>query len=118
MNPTDHTPTHGRYVGGCRCEGCTAANRDYMRWYKKNRHMIKKTTPDSQLAPGKLSIRPLLAAIHHVDDAVTAERIGVTRTTIFRWKREGLTLRSADQAACKLGYHPYLIWGNDYWHAK
>ena len=80
--------------------------------------MIKKTTPDSQLAPGKLSIRPLLAAIHHVDDAVTAERIGVTRTTIFRWKREGLTLRSADQAACKLGYHPYLIWGNDYWHAK
>jgi hypothetical protein len=115
---TTHTPSHGRYAEGCRCKGCTQANRDYMRWYRKNSHLIKRTARESQLAPGKLSIRPLLAAIDHIDDATTAERIGVDRMTVVRWKREGLNLRAADKAACKLGYHPYLIWGNEYWHAK
>jgi len=39
-----------------------------------------------------------------------AEKIGVSRRTVCRWQRHGLTEAQADQAACALGTHPALVW--------
>lgn len=33
----NHKATRGRYVKGCRCEGCVVANREYQKQYLRNR---------------------------------------------------------------------------------
>lgn len=40
-----------------------------------------------------------------------ATRLGVDRRTIERWKRNGITVTHADEAATYLGYNPIAIWG-------
>ena len=41
---------------------------------------------------------------------ILAERCGVTRRTIHRWKAEGLSVLQADRAAIAMGCHPSVIW--------
>lgn len=46
---------------------------------------------------------------------VIKEIIGVHERTFDRWVASGrLREEHADRIACRLGYHPYLIWG-DLW---
>jgi len=41
-----------------------------------------------------------------------AERFGVGRQTIVRWRNEGAMLNEilADRYACKIGKHPFEVW--------
>lgn len=39
-----------------------------------------------------------------------ARRVGVDRQSVYRWRKQGLPLYSADRAAINLGVHPVLIW--------
>lgn len=43
--------------------------------------------------------------------------VGVSHKQIDRWKRDGIGLRQADDAACHLGVHPYAVWGDDWFTA-
>lgn len=67
-------------------------------------------------AGGRRSYRPSLLLDHPAlrgctGDAI-AERIGVTRRTVVRWKAgtAWVTHRHADLAAVRLGCHPSTIW--------
>lgn len=42
--------------------------------------------------------------------AYAAERLGVHRAVVHRWRRRGMTIRDADRVAIALGTHPMLIW--------
>lgn len=44
-----------------------------------------------------------------------AEQLGLSRRTICRYARHGMTEAQADHAACALGTHPALIWSE--WQA-
>lgn len=43
-------------------------------------------------------------------DDYAARVLGVTRWTILKWRKHGLTARQADRAAIAAGYHPLLVW--------
>ena len=73
----------------------------------------------------RLPIEPLLDAyqirsISHLHEhnrynvTVVAEVLGVHRTSVMCAIRDGVTLVRADRWACKLGFHPLAIWGDDY----
>ena len=110
-----------RYVEGCRCDPCRDANRIYQHNYRQQRKYgkvnvdkdTKKTAP-TNLYKVRLSIQPLLKFIEHENDTITGERFGVERSAVIRWKRDGVSIITADRLACKIGVHPYMIWGNDY----
>jgi hypothetical protein len=87
-------------------------------------------TQTNQYDGVRLPIGPLEAAAERmvrpvVDDdgqvagrvRLVAEAVGVTRRTVFRWARDGLTWGAADKAACALGLHPSSVWGRDWWAA-
>lgn len=40
---------------------------------------------------------------------------GLEPTTLWRWKNNGMDVWVADRWACKLGYHPIEIWGQDFY---
>lgn len=61
-------------------------------------------------------LEPLLRDCPDVDHA--AFRLGVTRRTVERWRKRGLTERSADEAAVALGRHPLNIWGRAWAEAE
>lgn len=44
-----------------------------------------------------------------------AEAAGVTVDVLKVWKRRGLSWEQADQMAGRFGYHPALVWGEDWW---
>lgn len=115
-------PTNGRYAAGCRCDGCTTAHREYHRQYRQwkkygkpiNTETKKTVAAGPSLNRVKVSIAPLLQFIEHESDGNTAARLGVLRTSVVRWKRDGVSINVADRLACRVGVHPYIIWGNDY----
>lgn len=39
-----------------------------------------------------------------------AAQVGVTRRTVDRWNREGMSEATADRVACALGHHPVTLW--------
>lgn len=41
--------------------------------------------------------------------------LGVSRTTLRRWRADGLTLAQADELAVRLGFMPHEVW--DRWYA-
>jgi transcriptional regulator with XRE-family HTH domain len=48
-----------------------------------------------------------------------AEMVGTTPRAVSRWRREGrIPWVSADEAAIRLGYHPVLVWGDDWLNVK
>ena len=46
--------------------------------------------------------------------ATVALRCGADVRQVHRWRHDGLTSRAADQAACRAGLHPALVWTS--WH--
>ena len=42
--------------------------------------------------------------------AALADRLDVSRHTVIRWRRDGLTEQRADEAAIRLGSHPAILW--------
>lgn len=48
-----------------------------------------------------------------------AAMVGVTPRAVARWQRTGrIPWMSADAAAVTLGYHPVLVWGDDWLNVK
>ena len=46
--------------------------------------------------------------------AKTAAVTGMRRERVNWWRRNGLTLKAADEGAAELGYHPSNIWPTEY----
>lgn len=45
------------------------------------------------------------------DDMMTlAERVGVSRRTLYRYQANGMSAKQADVVACALDTHPLLLW--------
>lgn len=44
----------------------------------------------------------------------TAERLGITRTTFYRYRRDGIPADEADRLAIAAGSTPYNVWGRSY----
>lgn len=63
--------------------------------------------------------RPTFSLDHvtHGNLSELALRSGYSPRTIHRWKTNGIPLHSADQLACRLGYHPANIWP-DWFHPR
>lgn len=57
---------------------------------------------------------PKIAEQEEGSGRITAQRLaeatGSTPATVWRWRRYGLPLYSADRAATKLGLHPSHLW--------
>ncbi len=65
------------------------------------------------IAQGTL-LELLWAASNCADDvghvAALAGRLRVSRNSIYRWRRNGLTPKRADELAVELGLTPHLLW--------
>lgn len=48
LTPADTcgTPSRGRYVQGCRCDGCRKAERDYKRLYRLHKALQRNASPE------------------------------------------------------------------------
>jgi hypothetical protein len=65
-----------------------------------------------------LPVGPLLDLIAHLDAPEAAAKLGVSDDSIRQWRSRGTTklfVDRADQYAVRLGLHPALIWGDDWW---
>ncbi len=60
----------------------------------------------------RLPIEPLMEAVDLAGTSEFARFLGVSRWTVLRMKKSGITGWQADEYAVKrAGTHPYLIWG-------
>ena len=51
-------------------------------------------------------------------DALIGEALGVGRATVHRWRNDKnylLTAYHADRIAIRIGTHPAMIWGRQWW---
>ena len=56
------------------------------------------------------------ADAYPIGDSDIADSIGVSRETVFRWRHlNQLPFFTADVIACRLGFHPSYLWGDEYW---
>lgn len=62
-----------------------------------------------------LSGAPLLKEFEGLPDRIAAERLGVNRMTLVNWRQGGrVHWVKADRYACRLGLHPYSVWGEEW----
>jgi hypothetical protein len=60
----------------------------------------------------RLPLQPLMNEMGCSGVSEFAERIGVSRWTVYRMQQRGLTVDEADQLAITAaGCHPFCIWG-------
>jgi len=68
---------------------------------------------------GKYDPRLLLLLVtgEHDDDYSIAQRLGVDRQQVYRWRNGKCQLDTwtADRLAIRIGSHPCLIWGQQWW---
>jgi transcriptional regulator with XRE-family HTH domain len=69
-----------------------------------------------QVQPGiYISGLPLLRKFEGVPDHIVAERLGVGRMTVMEWRHgRRIHWRKADEYACRIGLHPYSVWGDEW----
>jgi hypothetical protein len=60
---------------------------------------------------------PLLALFPGATDGEIADRTGVSRHTVLRWRHGTTALypATADRIAVRLGLHPANLWGDAWW---
>lgn len=46
-----------------------------------------------------------------------ARRLGVDRSVVSRWVREGMTVKAAERMATREGFLPFEVWGHELWDA-
>ena len=68
---------------------------------------------------GRYDPRALLVLVwgEHDDDCTIAARLGVGRAQVLRWRKGNTRLDqyAADRLAIRAGYHPSLVWGQQWW---
>lgn len=87
----------------CRCEECLIAYRGYLDRQSARR---KKSDRVSVRLSGKALVDRVIA---------DGRQEAVSRSTMSKWERFDLNIYAADRCACKLGYHPYEIWGDAFY---
>lgn len=80
----------------CRCTICVEDAREYRR----------NIRPTVLMLDGE----PLIDRLTR-DGRITSIKTSATH----KWKTRGLSVYLADRWAVKLGYHPYEIWGNEFY---
>lgn len=107
MNPYCATETGYRY--GCRCTECKQAH---------SNGVSKRSQRRKRTVKQRLPFEPIIALF---DDESTnsdiADAIGCHPSAIKRYRTEGMSLDIADRVAIRLGFHPLVIWGSEYWKA-
>ena len=64
----------------------------------------------------RLPLQPLMAEVRCPGVSEFADFIGVSRWTVYRLMRRGLTIDEADRLAIKVaGCHPISIWGRAFY---
>ena len=60
------------------------------------------------------------AVLTGFNTTIFADMIGVSARNVSRWRKDnkGIPWPSADEAAIRLGLHPSLVWGEDWWNVK
>lgn len=60
------------------------------------------------------------AVLTGFNSTIFADMIGVSTRNVSRWRKDeaGIPWPSADVAAIKLGLHPALVWGDEWWNVK
>lgn len=95
--------THGTITGytthGCRCEPCAEAG---ARWREK-----RKARYAAKPKPPMLPVEPILAIL---DDYNRREITLVLKRSMAR----GISVYRADRICCKLGVHPWMVYGDLY----
>jgi PAS domain-containing protein len=64
-----------------------------------------------------LPLEPLRRAVANGRDVTMgelADLLEASRDAVFRWRRDGMTLRSAETFAERAGFHPIEVWPNYY----
>lgn len=51
-------------------------------------------------------------------DSDLAVAIGVERTAVQRWLKQGIRFYVADKLVTRLGYHPSYFWPEEYWQVS
>ena len=70
----------------------------------------------STKSTNRLPLQPLMTELECSGVSELAERIGVSRWTVYRMQQRGLTVDEADQLAITVaGCHPFCIWGADFY---
>lgn len=68
----------------------------------------------------RLSTTPLLRAVHDLPVRDAAETLGVNVGTLVKWRAsEGactIHYARADRIAIRLGVHPSVMWGREWWN--
>ena len=105
MNPEKHRKTGpcpaGHEMTGDNLYICT-------RGWRNCRACRLASSKTSKTHPYKLG--PLRRIAGPLSMKELAVRLDVSRSTMYRWKRNGLNYWAADRAAAKLGRHPSDIW--------
>lgn len=84
-----------------------------MRHPFRSRKERSEPLKESNMIPSnRLPIEPLMEAVDLQGTSEFARFLGVSRWTVLRMKKSGITGWQADEYAVKkAGTHPYLIWG-------
>ena len=68
----------------------------------------------------RLSTAPILRAVHDLPVREAAAQLGVNVGTLVKWRNsEGASTihyARADRIAIRLGVHPSVMWGKDWWN--
>ena len=63
-----------------------------------------------------VTLTTLLRAIDpEFNHATLAVVLGVQRSEVARFLQSGVPERRADEFACRLVFHPFEVWGADWW---
>jgi hypothetical protein len=84
---------------------------------------METTTNKTRKGPAPLPLlfdaRVLFALFHEdCDDALIGESLGVGRTTVNKWRNNRqymLNAFYADRIAIRIGTHPAMLWGRQWW---
>ncbi len=92
-------------------------SKHYNRWLREGTH--------ENLPPLRLPLEPLLSYLKTTFPERThgdyARMMGIALRNVQRWFAGHVTsieLARADRIAIRLGSHPLLIWGEDYWKVR
>jgi hypothetical protein len=93
-----HGTINGYTRHACRCEHCAEAGR---LWREKRKARARAS------APPRLSVEPIYALL---DDSNRRE----ISNKLKRYKVKGIPIYNADFWCCKLGVHPWMVYGDAY----
>ncbi len=103
--PKQHGTVTGYFTYRCRCGPCRAAGSEYFAAYRAEHPRRVTRLPNLPLEP--------LEALLHSRGMVWNDVAG--GTAVKEWRKNGIPALSADTVACRLGAHPFEVYGDLWW---